>query len=55
MDPAAAVAVGLVALGVVAGAAVIFHRAGGLSVEVRLWWDRNRPDPSERADEERDP
>jgi len=45
----------LVALAVVAGAAVIFHRAGGLRVEVRLWWDRNRPDASDPDDEERDP
>ena len=52
MDGAVAV---LVALAVVAGAAVIFHRAGGLRVEVRLWWDRNRPDPPDPADEERDP
>lgn len=39
MDAAAAVAVGLVALGAVLGAAVWRYRRGGLRLEVRVWWD----------------
>lgn len=39
MDPAAAVAVGLVALAVVLGGAAWRHRRGGLHLNIRVWWD----------------
>jgi len=39
VDPAAAVAVGLVALALVLGGAAWRHRRGGLHLDIRVWWD----------------
>lgn len=47
MDPAAAVAVAVVALAVVLAGAAWGHRRGGLRLEVRVWWgngERKRGD-----------
>lgn len=50
MDAAAAVAVGLVALALVLGAAAWRHRRGGIRVDLRVWWDDR-----DRADEDDPP
>jgi len=50
VDPSAAVAVGLVALGAVLGAAVWRYRRGGLRLELRVWWNDLDEDPP--SDEE---
>jgi hypothetical protein len=39
VDPAAAVAVGLVALALVLGGAAWRHRRGGIRIDLRIWWD----------------
>jgi hypothetical protein len=48
VDPASAVALGLVALAV--AVAVWRHRRGGLHLDVRLWWGEDRDGPDDDGD-----
>ncbi len=45
MDPAAAVAIGLVALAVVLGGAAWRRRRGGIAIDLRIWWDDRQGEP----------
>jgi hypothetical protein len=48
MDAAAAVAVGLIALGVVLAGVVWRRRRGGIRIDLRIWWDDlDEGDPSD--------
>ena len=55
MDAAAAVAVGLVALGLVLGAAAWRHVRGGIRVDLRVWWDSVDDDRDSGPDDDGGP